>query len=419
MLVHLSPTPAAEASDDRSPTLVSPFTSAELAAEAQGLRTANRRTRWLLRRMDRLAGRAVAAAAAAERLAAEAEYVDRRRYVVGSRRPHWIRFTTTATTGFAVTLREARRDAARLNAQIDEETLLGASVHLHTRSRLVVLIAYALLLVDAVALFSAFAYLLNIDFADVDWSRLVTAAAFSLLGAGVMAKLAVELGRRVWAWRVSNALGDAGAGEFPPRSAVVAAGSVTLSTLSVLSGVSIFVRIVSEGSFADSAGLAATVGLVLAVAATAAPWILVQQEAYDGSPATRRLAGLTRVDAQAEAERIAARRSAVARLAAARRALGAAQRLGWLIVQRVGGCFVGPHQLILLAQSVCGRETVPAAGAISVAAEPVAVLPISTPPDLRRVANAMTQMRVAVERAAERIERLDAGEHLPARSSAT
>ena len=390
-----------------------PQSSAELETESHGLRRANRRTRWLLNRIDRRTQRCLKAAARAEQLAQQALRSGERFHVVGGRRRKpWRHIRTTAAEGFAVTPGEALTEAAEVHRQIQDETRLGSSIHLNCRSRAVVLIAYLLILVDAVALFTVFSFLLNIDWNQIDAPRLTAAVAFSLFGAGVMAKLAVELGRRVWAWRVSAVAGELGGEEFPPRSLVVIAGGVSLGILSVLSGASIFTRLQYEGTLADASGLAITVGLVLAASAAAAPWILVQQEAYDGSVATRTLAGLSAVVAQADVERRAARRGAEVSLAAAQGDLAWNQRKAWHIVQLAGQSYLKPQQVILLARSLWGRDGVPASIDIPANSEPRALLPIKVPPDLRRIAQAFEQMRMAIERAETRLRILaGAGSH--------
>ncbi|MCP2268660.1 hypothetical protein LV75_001147 [Actinokineospora diospyrosa] len=331
----------------------------ELAHEVRGLTKATKLVHRRSRRMGRWSAKACTAAAAATascRIAMAAE--NKTRILDGSHH-------TTAAKGWAITAGQARPLLAETLRRIDEEVSAGITAHHQSRSRLISAIAYLLLAVDAVALFTVFALLLNINWTSTP--EVTTVVAFSLFGAGIQAKLALELGRRLWTWRVARTGG-----------AVITWTAVPLFAVSACAGLSILLRVRHEGAQIDQAGLATALGLVLAGCAVVAPWIIVQQEAFDGSPLTRRAGSLTRVIARAGKENDRNLRLADRSLTRARRWEARLRREHTRVLARVARYYLPAHRAILLGRELAMTQPGPRAVPIRL---PVDQSPLTTPLD--------------------------------------
>ncbi|WP_169735485.1 hypothetical protein [Actinokineospora inagensis] len=312
----------------------------ELAHEVNSLTRAAKLVDRRSRRLGRWSRKACrAAGAAATHYAAAAAADDKVRVMGGSGH-------TTAARGWAITAREARPMLADTLRRIDEEVAAGITAHHQSRSRVVTVIAYLLLAVDAVALFTVFGLLLNIDWTNPAPAPLITAVAFSLFGAGVQAKLAMELGRRMWTWRLARQDGP-----------IVGWSVVLLFTVSVFAALSILLRVRHEGELVGEAGVATVVGLALAGCAIAAPWIIVQQEAYDGTPLTRRAAALSRVVDRAARNHDRCLRRADRSIARALSLERRGSREYARVVTRIGRYYVPAHRTILLARDLVAHPT--------------------------------------------------------------
>lgn len=377
-----------------------PQDHAEIEHEAHGQAAASRVVGRRGRRIGRLCERSMTAAIRATRHLEIALIADDRPHVLGGKRSarH-----ANAEKGWSATGRTARRDLVSTLRTIQRDQDAGVTVHQHSRSSMVTAFAYVLLAVDAVALFAVFSLLLNIDWAAPATAPLVTAAAFSVFGAGVQAKLAVELGKRIWSWRVASAhrVPDGldphdPAEEFPPRGFVVAVSATVLGLVSVFAALSILLRVRHEGELVGQVGVATVVGLVLAGCAIAAPWILVQQEAFDGSPLTRRAGALTRIVQAADGSRYRALRLGDRDIAKARRLDARARRHYGRVELRVGQCYARRHRAILLAREL-GSVDIPSPRPDST--PPRAALPIRVPVDLGYLTTALDQSDSAIEEA--------------------
>ncbi|GLZ42426.1 hypothetical protein Acsp05_60500 [Actinokineospora sp. NBRC 105648] len=362
----------------------------ELALESRGLARAARLVHRRARRVGAWSGRASAAAIRATDLCTRALAADDRERVVGDARH------ATAATGWAISARAARPLLDETLRRIDHEVSAGVTTHHQSRGRAMTVVAYVLLVVDAVALFTVFGLLLNIDWTAPAAVPLVTAAAFALFGAGVQAKLAVELGRRVWAWRASAAPRDDDVDEFPPRGAVVGLCAVALFGVSVLAALSILLRVRYEGVLAEQVGVATVIGLALAGCALAAPWIIVAHEAFDGSPLTRLAGALTRVVTAARAERERALARADRAIARARALDDRARRERARLRLRVGRCYLPAHRVILLARDLA-RAAVPSQPPDT--EPPSSALPIRLPVDEAALTVALAQSGTAIAEA--------------------
>ncbi|MBM7769930.1 hypothetical protein JOD54_000134 [Actinokineospora baliensis] len=339
----------------------------ELAHEVRGLTKATKLVHRRSRRMGRWSAKACLAAAAAMasfRLAAAA--ADKTRVLGGAHH-------TTAAKGWAISARQARPLLSETLRRMDEEVAAGVATHHQSRSRVVSAIAYLMLAVDAVALFTVFSLLLNIDWTSTP--AVTTAVAFSLFGAGIQAKLALELGRRLWTWRMARTGGS-----------VIAWTALALLAVSACAAVSILLRVRYEGAEIDQAGLATALGLVLAGCALAAPWIIVQQEAYDGSPLTRRAGALTRVIRRACAESDRGLRRAERSLTRARALEARLRREHARVLARITRYYLPAHRTILLARDLVARPNDHG-------------LPIRLPVDQTPLTTAVDQARAAVARA--------------------
>ncbi|RLK61185.1 hypothetical protein [Actinokineospora cianjurensis] len=129
----------------------------ELAHEARGLGRAGRLVHRRSRRLGRWSKRACSAAAASTANRACARAAADTTRVLG------FSYHTTAARGWAISATEARPLLVATLRTIDEEVSAGVTTHHQSRSRLITAIAYLLLAVDAVALFTVFALLLNLD----------------------------------------------------------------------------------------------------------------------------------------------------------------------------------------------------------------------------------------------------------------
>lgn len=199
-----------------------------------------------------------------------------------------------ASGGDVVGAGAARALAREVRAVIDRDVRAGLTVHSTRLGRVAAALGVALLVADAVALFSVFAFLLNLDWSAPDQADLVTAVALALFGAGVQAELATVLGHRLWARRGSAAGGDADApGEEEPAPGwVIGLLSVALLLVGLLTAAAIKARLSVEGELADAAVIAEPLAWPLAAAALCAPWVIVAHHTFDGSWATRREAAL-------------------------------------------------------------------------------------------------------------------------------
>jgi len=306
------------------------------------------------RRVLRWSGKAQRAALAAELRCADVVAAEDRDRVVGGKR-------ATAWSGWSTTARAARGELAAARAAIRADRERGVAIHDHARGRAATVLAHLLLLVDAVALLVVFGLLLNLDWADPGVPELGTACAFALFGAGVQAKLAVVVGERIWVWRVASAHPDTEhdpAEEFPPRGPVLVLLCLLLGLIGAGAAASIFLRIRYEGQLVDQVGVASVVGLVLAGCAVAAPWVLVLQHAFDGSPTTRLVAGLTAVVHRADVERARGLRRADRAIADARSIDARMRRERARIDLRVERHLLRAHRTVLLARSCAGNGQV-------------------------------------------------------------
>ncbi|SER47113.1 hypothetical protein [Actinokineospora terrae] len=350
----------------------------ELAHEVRGLGRAGRLVHRRSRRLGRWSKRACSAAAASTAHRASALAAADTTRVLG------FSYHTTAARGWAISATEARPLLAATLRTIDEEVSAGVTTHHQSRSRLITAIAYLLLAVDAVALFTVVALLLNLDWAAPQPAPMATAVAFSLFGAGVQAKLAVELGRRAWTRRV-------GGGE----GVVITWTAVLLLVVSGCAAVSILLRLRHEGDLVDQTSVATAIGLVLAGCTLAAPWIIVQQETFDGSPLTRRAATLTRVITRADAEHHRHLRQAHRHLTRARRLTARVHHEHDRALARAARYYLPAHRTILLSRSLAGPSpdhplspTAPGTG-----------LPIRLPVDRTPLTTPLDQARAAVAEA--------------------
>ncbi|WP_018686402.1 hypothetical protein [Actinokineospora enzanensis] len=358
----------------------------ELAHESHALAKANRLVHRRSRRIGRLCAGAHAAAVRATDLCTDALLApDRLRGGKGK---------VTATHGWAVTARDARPLLAETMDRIDEEVEAGITTHLQSRGRLMTAIAYLLLAVDAIALFMVFGLLLNIDWTAPTPVPLVTATAFALFGAGVQAKLAMELGKRLWAWRVSDSVE-----EFPPRSAVITCSVLLLLVVSVFAALSIYLRVRHEGELVDEVGVATVIGLALAACALAAPWIIVQQEAFDGSALTRRATTLTRVLVDTAHTQTRSLRRADRALSRAHTLDARARRCHARLRSRIGRCYIPTHRAILLSRQL---SAAPVPSVTPNTDSPRSALPIRLSVDETAITVALSQSEQAIAQARSR-----------------
>ncbi|OLR91349.1 hypothetical protein [Actinokineospora bangkokensis] len=255
------------------------------------------------------------------------------------------------------TAAQAQGELRATRAAIEEERGRGIGLHDQVRGPWGTLVSYLLLLVDAVALLVVFGLLLNLDWADPAPAAAVTAVAFAVFGAVVQAELAVEVGRRVWRWRVDSAYPDREhdpAADFPPRALVLGVLCLLLVLVSAAAAASVFLRLRYEGELVDQVGVASVVGAVLAGCAVAAPWVLVLRHAFDGSPLTRRARLLGGVVRRADREWARALRRADRAVGRARardaRAVRVRERVGLAARARLRR----ERRVVLLARACAG-----------------------------------------------------------------
>jgi predicted outer membrane lipoprotein len=83
--------------------------------------------------------------------------------------------------------------------------------------------------------------------------------------------------------------------EFPPRRSVLAAKLLGLFVVSVLSGFSILARVVDEAKVTGQPLIGWILGLLVACAAVAAPWLVVLDEMRSGSIESRTIDALSKM----------------------------------------------------------------------------------------------------------------------------
>ncbi|QUQ70804.1 hypothetical protein [Kutzneria sp. CA-103260] len=175
-------------------------------------------------------------------------------------------------------------------------------------------LAYLLLVAEAAVLLTVF-----------PWS----AAALFVLGVGVQAGLALGLGRQLWLLRQS---GERAGWQSPVLVLLV-------STLLVVSSL-----------------MAVSTTPLLGAMVLAAPWIVVQQEAFARSVAGRRAAELSRVVLAADRERRRLLRAVDRKIAALGRLTARLERASERLQYLIERSYLRPQQDILLARSLAGDE---------------------------------------------------------------
>ncbi len=392
---------ALAAADTRDALEVEEETRAAARAERS---CGGRRLAWLVSRQAR-------AARAALGYRGELSDIDEHVYRLGARHRRryrrW-RGSIDITRGEAVTARDAERQRAIAHETIMRDHDAGLTLHATRLSRVAAVVGYALLLADALALLSVFAFLLNLDFLRPDPADLITAVALSVFGAGVQAELAVLLGSRLWAVRsvaatdVSQESRQHAGLESPPRSWVVGMLSLLLALTSVLTAASIFARIMVEGGLADASALAAVLGATLAGAALAAPWIIVAQRAFDGSVLTRRLGHLSEIVSHHHWLRKQLRRRAIDAESRAAQLRTAVVGEGWRNVRRAGAAYRVKDMIVLSGRALAGAEAGLSATPATGDTAPMTALPVRVPADLRHIADLLAHsaaLKHEIERA--------------------
>lgn len=267
-------------------------TNAEKVVANRAIEAGQRQLRGTLRRLHRLADKQNAALLAAQR--------ERSRHDALASRKFTPRVTSHAIVIPPLTVRDAAELLEKRQAKIDEDLERGDTRHLDTPSRPRRMVAHGLLAVDVAAIFSLFALLFNIDFAGPDPVEVVTAGGFSVIAAGVLGVLAHSTGHMAWQRKViapaEPPAPDGGAGDgAPPGKAVLVGKLLGLLVVSLLSGFSILMRIVTEATGAGSPVVGWVVGLLVGVAAFAAPWLVVIDEMRSGSIEVQTVDALTRM----------------------------------------------------------------------------------------------------------------------------
>lgn len=212
-----------------------------------------------------------------------------------------------------MTVTQAQEKIASCQATVDADTARGDTKHLDTPSPVRRGFAYVLLTVDVLAIFSIFATLFNVDLQRIKFEEVVPAIGFSMIAAGVIAGLAHSAGHSVWKWRISigntpaepeqqkgadpkpEKVEKSESPEFPPRRSTLMAKLLGLVVVSVLSGFSILVRVITEAKEIDMPVLGWVVGLLVGTAAVVAPWLVVIDEMRSGSLETKTIRALTKM----------------------------------------------------------------------------------------------------------------------------
>ncbi len=256
----------------------------------------------------------------------------------------------TAYSGHPTTAAQARKKIQETLETINEQTMQGDPRHLHSKSTVAALLAYLLLFVDVLALFISIGRLFNLNWAAPAIVPVLIAVVFSVVGAGVMAKLATALGKHLWSWRMSDPA--QGAVEKSSRSGIAIICAVLLAGLSIASGLSIWIRIQEEADIIDAGALGFVVGLLVGIAGAAAPWVIVWQEFNNGSVETRTIAALAPIVHHADQHKrghiLAAKRDEQAAV----RLREDAERLFVRTVHKCGVQDMRADQIILVARSL-------------------------------------------------------------------
>jgi len=274
-------------------------TNAEKVVVNRALTVGRKEMRAALRRIEALVAAQQSALLAAERERARREVLPQKRYTPKT--------NTDAVVIPPLTASEATTLLTRMREKVDTETQRGDTRHLDAPSKTRRVVAHGLLAVDVAAIFSLFSVLFNIDFTSVDPQKLVTAGGFSFIAAGVLGMMAHSTGHMVWKWKVTapvasrpevparSVAAPTPAGEFPPRKLLLVSKLLGLGVVSVLSGFSILIRVVTEADGIGHPLIGWCLGLLVGVAAAAAPWLVVIDEMRSGSIETRTVDALTKM----------------------------------------------------------------------------------------------------------------------------
>lgn len=271
-------------------------TNAEKVVANRALEAGRKEMRAALRRIERLVAEQQSAILAAERERTRHDALPQKRYTPKT--------STAAVVIPPMTVSEATTLLSKMREKVDKDIQRGDTRHLDAPSKPRRVMAHALLAVDVAAIFSLFSILFNIDFAAVDPQKLVTAGGFSFIAAGVLGMLAHSTGHMAWKWKVTAPVtatpetppevpAPTPAGEFPPRKMLLVAKLLGLFVVSVLSGLSILVRVVTEANGIGHPAIGWILGLLVGVAAVAAPWLVVFDEMRSGSIEKRTVDALT------------------------------------------------------------------------------------------------------------------------------
>jgi hypothetical protein len=285
-LVHEALRFRAEAAERRAAT------NAEKVVANRATEAEQRHLRGTLRRLRRLADKQNAALLAAQR--------ERSRHDALVSRKFTPKVTSHSFVIKPLTVRDAAKMLEEQQATIDDDRKQGGMRHLDSPSKSRRMVAHGLLTVDVAAIFSLFALLFNIDLGAPDPVELVTAGGFSVIAAGVLGVLAHSTGHMAWQWKMTApvetpAPSRTDGGGARPGKAVLWGKLLGLLAVSLLSGFSILMRVITESKDADLPVVGWAVGLLVGVAAFAAPWLVVIDEWRSGSIEVQTVDALTRM----------------------------------------------------------------------------------------------------------------------------